>query len=146
MEVNTVMYDTIRARWLGYEVEKAGKFGFLDTSLNISIPIEYEYLEYAGGFFIAKSDGKFGTISASNEIIHDFVYDRFEKKMLEAVKIYKEGKVGILSSTGTELLPPVYDKINQVNWNNIEVSIDGKSEIINIAKLESEQAEKNSKQ
>ena len=145
MEVNPVMYDTVRARWSGYEVKKAGKFGFLDKSLNISIPFEYEYLEYAGDFLIAKLNGKFGTISMSNEIIHDFVYDKIEKKLLDIVKVYKEGKVGALSSTGTELLPPIYDKINRVNWSNVEVSIGEKSEIINIAKLESEQAIKNSK-
>ena len=135
-EPNEAMYNKIKASGLGYEVERAGKYGFLDKSLKTIIPLEYEYLEDRGRYLVARLNGKFGTISKTNQVIEDFVYDNIEMKPYDVIKTYKDGKVGTLSSAGTELLPPIYDDISKVDWRSIKVTINEKTEIIDLAKLE----------
>jgi len=102
----------------------------------VTIPIEYDYLEHAGFYLIAKLNGKFGTISENNEIIEDFVYDKIERKPFDMLRTFKGDKVGTLATMGQELLPPIYDKITKVDWKNIKVFIGEESEIINTAELE----------
>ncbi len=135
--INTVLYDSITANISDYFVVDDGLHGFIDKDLKTIIPIEYEYLAHGGLFFIAKMNGKYGTISESNEIIQDFVYDKIVMKPFTVVKVYKNGKVGILSSNGSELISPKYDEIRDLDWFNVEVVSGSKTEIINIAQLES---------
>lgn len=56
-------------------VFKDGKCGYIDTSGNISIPLEYEFVtEFYHGLAAVKKDGKYGYIDTAGNIIIPFEY------------------------------------------------------------------------
>jgi len=138
-------YDSIAPDLLGFTVMKDGKYGFVDEdSLKLIIPTEYSYLENRGYYFIARKGGSYGTISYENELLESFRFDFIGGGGYQDVlRTKKNGKFGTLSTEGRELLPPIYDEIQYVDWDNIEVRQGDQKEILKKAVLEGKLRDKN---
>lgn len=133
--IKEAIYDEITTNILGFILRIGKNFGFMNKSLEIEIPLSYEYLEHMGYYLFAKKNGRYGTISKTNELIEPFNYDLIEMTQFDMIRIFKDGKVGTLSSKGKELIPPIYDEIRKIDWKNVEVKLGEKTEIFNLFEL-----------
>jgi hypothetical protein len=97
-------------------IEKNGLFGvsynYADTSYNSFIipPIYKSLKDITGGTYIAQdSTGMYGVIAGNNKELTAFEYDSIQVQ--NRLKIFKNGKQGILSYRGSIMAHPIYDEV-----------------------------------
>lgn len=96
-----------------FMVRKDDKFGFVDITGKIVLPVIYEYVnnfDYDGDRAHVVKDGKHGYIDKNGKIIIPLIYDNadmaFHKKR---ALVKKNGKYGMIDIYGKEVLPFIYD-------------------------------------
>jgi len=97
-------------------IEKNGLFGvsynYADTSYNsFIIPPIYKSLKViTDGTYIAQdSTGMYGIITGNNKELTAFEYDSIQAH--NGLKIFKNGKQGVLSYRGSIMAHPIYDEV-----------------------------------
>ena len=126
------------------------KKGFIDSSGNIVVPIQYDDAEAftsaglakvnLGKTSMVKRDGKWGLINAAGELVVPIIYDDisyrpFEKSALARVKL--DDRYGYIDKRGEVVVPIVYEDASLVlDDTAIRVKMDGKWGVVS---LESEE-------
>jgi hypothetical protein len=59
-----------------FEVKHLGKWGLIDTSSSITVPLIYEKIEHLGNeYWGVKQGTKWAIINGHNNLVCDFIYD-----------------------------------------------------------------------
>lgn len=114
-----------------YLVSKNGKYGLLDDMGKQIIPFVYDRLSgFQDKKIIAIKNGRYGLINWANEVITPFSYDEIYRSV-DGYFFKLQAQCGMLNFEGKEIVPPIYDYINQ-SYNHIYfVHKDGKIGIVN---------------
>jgi len=105
----------------GYSIVQLNKkWGAIDSTGKIIIPIEYERLSNLfDGFFCAKKQNKFGYINVNNETMIPFMYDYaydfkdgLAKVGINNIGLSKGRRYGFINTTGKEVISLIYDDIH----------------------------------
>jgi len=95
-------------------VAKDGKFGYVNKSGVVTIPLEWEDasdFEYGCSSAIVKRAGRFGLINASGGLVADPRYDQLEAIDYSGYfAAEQDGKWGVLDSSGSVIVPITYDE------------------------------------
>ena len=102
-------------------IEKGGKYGFINTIDNISIPIEFE----SSGFtwfsssdeIMVKKDGFWGVIDNKGKIVIPLCFDSINIDERNIYRVSKDGVYGIISQDGRELFPFKYKYLDRFGEN-----------------------------
>ena len=109
------------------DVQKDGKWGFIDTGGKIVIPLEYVYVDhFCEGLASVAKNGKMGFIDTAGEVVIPLDYDgawRF-REGLAAVK--KDGKWEFIDTTGKIVITLDYDEARWFNEGLAAVKKDSK--------------------
>jgi len=98
-------------------VEKNGKAGFINKKGRKVISFKYLYdwrSSFNEGFSVVKfKNEKFGYINKQGDIIVPGIYDEASKfqEGLAKVEVEVDGKKMLIDTTGTQIVPPIYDDI-----------------------------------
>jgi hypothetical protein len=122
-----------------YDYQPAnGKYGFIDTTGTIIIPLEYEdAIPMNNNLTIVKKDGLYGIIDNSNKKILAFTYDKIfpaeESNGETMLKTMKDEKFGCINESAELVLKPEYDNIDlsYTNMGLIIVTNEEKQGIVN---------------
>jgi hypothetical protein len=98
-------------------VLKDGKWGFVDTSGKLVIPLQFEDpAQFNHGFATAKKDGKVGLINQSGNVLVPFLYDYIGSYNdgLFSARDFKS-KYGFIDSANNVVIPFEYDEVN-ISW------------------------------
>ena len=95
-----------------YIFRKDGKQGALDTSGQVVIEPEFEWIDYFSdnGYAVAAKDGKYGLIDKDGNTVVDFVYDNISMRGESSEPYYnieQDGKRGIMDRNGRIVKEPV---------------------------------------
>lgn len=98
---------------------KNRKWGMVDTSNKIIIPLQYETITGAGNekHFIVSVNGKYGTIDYNNSVVIDLAFDKVSPSYNEKGSFYQfsfvslNNNCGVVNSEGKLVIPMIYDKI-----------------------------------
>lgn len=95
-----------------YIFRKDGKRGALDTSGQVVIEPEFEWIDYFSdnGYAVAVKDGKYGLIDKDGNTVIDFVYDNISVEGESSEPCYiieQDGKWGIMDRNGRIIKEPV---------------------------------------
>lgn len=128
-------YDSIYGGSEGefFRVKLKDKYGFIDKTGKIKIPLIYDFAEsFKYGFARVKLDSKFGYIDKSGKVIIDLLYESAEDFEDGFAKVKLNGKYGFIDKFGNVKILLIYDEVNFRNLNCIIVKLKGKFGIINI--------------
>ena len=94
-------------------VELNGKYGFIDKSGSIAIPLEYDdAASFHEGLARVESNGKYGYIDKSGNVLIPLKYSGASYKFSEGIAQVKiNDKWGFIDKTGMEITP-LYDEID----------------------------------
>ena len=109
-------------------VRANGKYGLMDTSLNIAVPIEYEYLDILGqNSVVAVQNDKYGLIDASGNTLIPIQYRFIVRVNDNAYILYSDDGCEVFDiSAKTVLIPRRYDELIPVTGNLLMAKINGK--------------------
>lgn len=127
--------------WMEADVlkaEKEGKYGLIDLKGNEILPCAYEEIMVLTGVknsLLTKQEGKMGLVDNTGTIIIPNEYEEITAVTNEYADGYivktVEGKYGVITPNKTQVLQPVYDKIENVYGNNMyAVEQDGTKKIV----------------
>lgn len=116
------------------------KFGAIDFNGKEIIPITYDRLRYFKNHFICLNGATYFFFDKKGKLLisHSYDFDQYGGMNFEfdslfsgdAVKVWKNNKVGLLNSDGDEIIPPKFDNIQDPMTNKfILVSLNGKTGI-----------------
>ena len=98
-------------------VLKDGKWGFVDTSGKLFIPLQFDDpSQFRHGFATAKKDGKVGIIDPSGKVWVPFLYDYigdYHDGLFSARNF--NSKYGFIDSANNVVIPFEYNKVN-ISW------------------------------
>lgn len=98
-------------------VLKDGKWGFVDTSGKLLIPLQFEDpAQFKHGFATAKKDGKVGIIDKSGKVWVPFLYDyigNYHDGLFSARDF--NSRYGFIDSANNVVIPFEYDDVN-ISW------------------------------
>ena len=104
-----------------------GKYGLMDTSFNIVVPIEYEYLDILGhNSIVAVQNGKYGLLDASGNTLIP-IQNRFIARVNDNVYIiYSNNGCEVFDVSKQRILIPIkYSQLIPVTDNLIIAEMDG---------------------
>ncbi len=119
---------------------KDGSYGVADREGEIIIPFEYTSINPSAhnrnNIFLVKKSNGYGLLSIQNELITSDYYDYISNWVEYGPEgthfIVENGKKGLLSKDGEELVKPIYEKLYYLSSDIIIVSKEEKEGIINI--------------
>ncbi|PQJ09740.1 hypothetical protein CJD36_017580 [Flavipsychrobacter stenotrophus] len=103
-------------------ISREGKHGFLDSALNIAIPIKYDMVDnFHEKLAAVKLYGKWGYIDASGKLVINVCYDTVENFENGFAVVKRDGKYGVINKGGLEKIPCVYDRfLSKKSYSRIE--------------------------
>ncbi len=120
------------------QVQKNGKYGYVNKENEIKIPIIYdEVLQLGNGLITAHKNGKYGFIDFSGNIIIEFQYEdvfifgEIQSDNHKYCQISINGKYGFINENGQNVIPCIYDSVTQFHKDISEVTINEKHGVIN---------------
>lgn len=126
-------------------VQQNGKFGIIDRSNNIILPIEYDYIsnwvEYGPkNIHNIQKNQKYGLVDTDGKIIMPITYDKVLILNDECVFVSNNGKYGVTDAYNNKILDVIYDEIYYFENHNLDtyyqipdsfyVKINGKYDLI----------------
>ncbi|MBK6836590.1 MAG: WG repeat-containing protein [Bacteroidetes bacterium] len=119
---------------------KDGKYGYVDTSGTIIIPIEYENAvsPYAETKFIGvMKNNLVGMVNEKNETVIPFIYESCFRFTHGLAAVKKDGKWGYIDKTGKMVINAVYESVDYFEGTNefhmaAIVSLNNKYGLINM--------------
>lgn len=124
-------YDSIFKSYAGYYVVKSqGKFGLINTSGELMIPVIYENLSYEGFvgkyLFLFKKGESHGFVSAEGEEV--FVSEANVLSLVgNKVVVEKKGKQGLYDLAGEEIFRMKYDEVKTFDGVSSHIGLRRKS-------------------
>lgn len=125
-----VLYDDVVASQGKYIVKKSGRFGVLDQSGKVVVPVRhnelydlmrYEQVQENGTAYLAKLDDQYGIYDGKGRIILPFEYDKHGKFDKGALPLSKDGKWGVIQFvTDADGTP----NFNQPYWVLVDFTLD----------------------
>lgn len=111
-------YDNVWDVAEGFDaVLKDGKWGFVDTSGKLVIPLQFESpAQFRNGFATVKKEGKMGIIDKTGKLLVDFLYDYigdYNDGLFSARDL--KSKYGFIDSANNVIIPFEYDEVN-ISW------------------------------
>lgn len=111
-------YDNVWDVAEGFDaVLKDGKWGFVDTSGKLVIPLQFESpAQFRHGFATVKKEGKMGIIDKTGKLLVDFLYDYigdYNDGLFSARDL--KSKYGFIDSANNVIIPFEYDEVN-ISW------------------------------
>lgn len=92
-------------------VEKDEKFGYINKSGEIKIPLKYVIAEeFKEGIAIVGNENGFGVIDKSGKVVIELIYDKIFVRG-SYIYVIKDEKYGLFSKKGREIIPTVYEKL-----------------------------------
>ncbi len=97
-----------------------GTFGYTDKNYNVVIPLIYDYItDINNSYVIAQKSDEYFLINTDGKLIKKLPYDliyfgntvKEGAVFKELIYIKKNDKMGCISKSGEELIPPIYDRI-----------------------------------
>ncbi len=118
-------YDNVWDVAEGYDaVLKDGKWGFVDTSGKLVIPLQFESpAQFRHGFAAVKKDGKMGIIDKTGKLLVNFLYDYigdYNDGLFSARDL--KSKYGFIDSANNTIIPFEYNEVN-ISWFSGGVAI-----------------------
>ncbi len=92
-----------------FMIKRDGKFGYIDSTLSVVIPVEYEVSYYGDfeynehGLLILERDGKKGIVDRHNKVVVPFIFDRINPFENGIARVFKSDKCGIIDTTGRHI-------------------------------------------
>lgn len=92
---------------------KNGRYCWLDTNGKALKTLNVHSLNSVGNIITGKleSNQELGIMNRSGEALTPFYFDQIQVVDCQMLKVFKDGKVGLFSAQGIELLAPIYDEI-----------------------------------
>jgi len=111
----------------GWILSENNKFGFITGDGEISIPFQYDKLEYTweSSEFLAWKNGKCGLITVKDSIIVPCAYDVIYPGFIgdyggKTISIEDHERFGVYSRKGKEIVPPVFQSIEPIEVHGAE--------------------------
>ena len=119
-EIKELEIDDLGEYTEGYILsEKNGKYGYIDESGEIAIPLEYDFAEnFSNNLAIVAGEHGYGIIDKENHQILPLKYDSVQI-FGDKVYVVEDGKYGLFSIEGNELIHPEFEYLNKVTDNII---------------------------
>jgi hypothetical protein len=144
-EIAALRYDNISGfsgedsdKEKSFLASRGNRYGILDSSFRVKVPLEYELLEYVfPNKIAARKNGKTGFIDSNGKVIVPFEYDWIEfyndwgSYENGIVKVMVNEKCGLMNSYGKLIVPAAYDSINNYSNGLAAVYRNGKYGFIN---------------
>ena len=94
------------------KLSRDGKYGFLDSSLNIVIPLVYDNAQdFREGLAAAKLHGNWGYIDTAGKLVVNVCYDTANEFRNGIAIVRRDGKYGAINKKGVEVIPCIYDGV-----------------------------------
>lgn len=110
-------------------VVKNKKYGLIDTSATLTIPIEYDELLGLNDFVLAKQGEYWGVLDFQGNEVIPFDFDLISHEAGGKFKTYKNKKYGLYQGL-EKLFEPTYDEIYQYTNRHVVVVNNGKYGLI----------------
>jgi|GEM_PF-3068136 len=136
-------YDTVQFTRLKeiFRVKKGDKYGLINHENNLLTQMKYEYLiveNRLGSFYLTNSkyfacygfnnkyglldqDGHITDLISEEPIIEIGCIAKIEERPEYFYTFVADGKMGLLSSTGETVFEPIYDKIEELNFDKLAI-------------------------
>ena len=104
-------------------VSQGGKFGFIDRTGKVVIPLTYDYAYiFEGGKAVVELNGKVGVINTEGKVIIPFKYERVDvdSKNRHLILVKLHGKYGFVDNKGEIVIPLIYDSAISFGYPLIE--------------------------
>jgi hypothetical protein len=105
------------------KVCKGGKFGVIDRSGKIIVPIQYPFLGMVGDLIAFEKNGKWGYIDLSNKVVIQPTYELAESFMDGSGIVQLLTLKGTINSKGQVVIPIAHTTINKLDPTHYLVSI-----------------------
>lgn len=117
----------------GYIVKNSeNKVGVIGTNKKILLPIEYDDIKhvYSDNTYIVKQGENWKIINTSTSTENAFNYNNATQINSGNIVVEKDGKYGLVTETGAEVIAPQYDNMQHIFQNYYIASKDGKYGVI----------------
>jgi hypothetical protein len=112
-------------------VQNSGKYGFINESGKLVIPLEYTGAEpYSEGLAGVAQDHKYGFIDMEGKLVIPYQFDRVQSFTGGLAAVLQHGKWGFVDASGKLVVPCAYDRVGP-NKGLICVQLDGKWGFVN---------------
>lgn len=116
-----------------FAVKKGEKWGILDTLMTETYPFKLDSIATAHGCFLVKKGGKWGIIAGDGKTWVNYCrYTQIKEDKLGNFAVYLADKCGIIDTSGSTLVPCIYDEVSQINGTFFKIAIAGKYGIVNL--------------
>ncbi|NYR10867.1 WG repeat-containing protein [Psychrobacter sp. BI730] len=97
------------------EVERNGKYGFINKNGQNVIPIEYDSIhpEFSEGLLGVEKEGKYGFVNKNGKEVIPIEYDYVGYFSEDLAAVGREGRSGFIDKQGEVVIPIEYDDINR---------------------------------
>lgn len=95
-------------------VEKDGDFGMINNSGKIILATKYDKIEQLKDFILLYKDDLIGLANSAGELLRNIQYSSIEAVGKSHFLVSKNGKYGIISNKGLDIIPANYEKIISV--------------------------------
>ena len=87
-----------------------GKWGFIDNTDKVVIPLNYDWVgSFSEGLAAVRQNGKYGFIDKTGKVVVPLNYDSAEPFSEGLVAVRQNGKWGFIDNTGKVVIPLKYD-------------------------------------
>lgn len=118
-------------------IEKNGQKGLTNSFGEIIIEPQYSDIapltdNYANGYIVKNTEGKYGVISADKQIILETKYDSIDHVFgSDMYAVTENGTYKVIAKTGETILETGFAKVISIDGENIVIEKDGKQGVIN---------------
>ena len=103
-----------------------GKYGFVNKSAEIVIPLKYNYATcFSEGLACVELNGKWGFINKSGNFIIPYKYDNACKFFEGLAKVELNGKYGFIDKSGNVVIQLKYDYVSRFIEGRVWVELNG---------------------
>lgn len=135
-------YDSKQNIWFEdnlLRVKKDNKYGLVDFNGKTILECEYDSISALKGVtenILVEKEGKVGLVNSKGQTVINIEYADIQtlKEGYKSEYLVKgsDGKYGVVSTSGTKILEPIYDEIKYLNSNETyAVKLNGEMQLIN---------------
>jgi WG repeat protein len=96
-------------------VKKAGHFGMINNKGTIVLEVKYDKIEQSKDYILLFKNNLIGLANSKGELQRNIQYSSIEAIDETHFLVLKNGKYGVISNKGTDIIPTSYDQITLVN-------------------------------
>ena len=116
-----------------FAVKKADKWGIMDTLMAEMYPFKLDSVTITHQYFTVQKGGKWGIIAGDGKTWVNYCrYSQIKADKSTTFSVYIADKCGIIDTSGSTLVPCIYEEANQINDLFFKIKIAGKYGIVNL--------------